>query len=65
MYMLFVIFHEITLPTADIGPEVKYTLYAPPKIPALKSRALKKFTFEVNETYSSINGGILTALAFT
>tara|TARA_B100000242_G_scaffold163707_1_gene117005 strand:+ start:168 stop:359 length:192 start_codon:yes stop_codon:yes gene_type:complete len=47
--------HRITPPTLDKGPEVKYVEYDPPtKLPALKSRVVKKFEFDAKTKYSSI-----------
>ena len=53
----------ITEPRADMGPDVKYLLCVPPRNPpALKFELIKKFKFDVNETYSSIKGFRLSAL---
>ena len=46
-----------------MGPDVKYLLCVPPRNPpALKFESVKKFKFDVNETYSSIKGFRLSAL---
>mgnify|MGYP001426609954 CR=1 len=47
--------HKITPPTLDKGPDVKDVEYDPPtKLPALKSKVVKKFEFDAKTKYSSI-----------
>tara|TARA_X000000950_G_scaffold95459_1_gene120269 strand:- start:2170 stop:2361 length:192 start_codon:yes stop_codon:yes gene_type:complete len=52
---LFESSHKITPPTLDKGPDVKDVEYDPPtKLPALKSKVVKKFEFDAKTKYSSI-----------
>ena len=47
--------HRITPPTLDKGPEVKDVEYEPPtKLPALKSKDVKKLELDAITKYSSI-----------
>jgi len=52
---LFESSHKTTPPTLDKGPEVKDVEYEPPtKLPALKSKDVKKLELDAITKYSSI-----------